>query len=76
MNKPNPDATMRMDMVGFNLNTNPFYFNFTDNSDKTNWYLSTQDMTLLFEDKFIQMDILLPSQYVFGFGERIHDFRI
>ena len=76
MNKPNPDPTMRMDMVGFNLNVNPFYFNFTDNSDKTNWYMSTQDMTLLFEDKFIQMDILLPSQYVYGFGERIHDFRI
>ena len=61
MNKPNPDPTMRMDMVGFNLNVNPFYFNFTDNSDRTNWYVSTQDMTLLFEDKFIQMDILLPS---------------
>ena len=67
---------MRMDMVGFNLNVNPFYFNFTDSTDKTNWYLTTENMTLLFEDKFIQMDILLPSQNVYGFGERIHDFRV
>jgi hypothetical protein len=67
---------MKLDMVGFNLNLNPFYFNFTESSDVTNWYLTTKNMTLLFEDKFIQMDFLLPSQYVYGFGERINDFRI
>lgn len=25
-------------------------------------------------DKFIQVDFLLPSQRIFGFGERVHDF--
>jgi len=27
-------------------------------------------------DKFIQMDFQLPSQRVFGFGERIRDFQL
>lgn len=27
-------------------------------------------------DKFIQMDFLLPSQRLYGFGERIHDFQL
>ena len=27
-------------------------------------------------DKFIQMDFLLPSQMLYGLGERVHDFQL
>jgi hypothetical protein len=76
LQKPPKSDTMRLDMVGFEFSPNPFYFKFTSSQNKDNWYLTTENMTLLFEDKFIQMDFLLPSQYVYGFGERMHDFRI
>jgi hypothetical protein len=27
-------------------------------------------------DKYIQMDFILPSNRIFGFGERIHEFQL
>jgi hypothetical protein len=27
-------------------------------------------------EKFIQMDIILPSSFVYGFGERVHEFTL
>jgi alpha-glucosidase (family GH31 glycosyl hydrolase) len=33
-------------------------------------------MTLVMMDKFIQMDLLLPSQKVYGLGERVHEFQL
>ena len=74
--KPVKSDTMILDMVGFGFSANPFYFNFTSSQDSSNWYLTTRNMTLLFEEKFIQMDFLLPSQQLYGFGERMHDFRL
>ncbi len=50
----------------------PFHFTFTDVVDGS-IFLTTKDMTLVVMDKFIQADFLLPSQRVFGFGERVHD---
>ena len=52
----------------------PFSFQFTDVLDPTNWFFHTNDSNLVFMDKFIQMDIQLPTQNLFGFGERVHEF--
>jgi thiamine pyrophosphokinase len=73
---PKPDANnnMRLEMLGFQYNLNPFSISFRDSSDKSNVFVTTEGQNLLFSDKFIQMDFKLPSQRVYGFGERIHEF--
>lgn len=68
---------MRLDMTGFKLNTDgTFGFSFSDPLYEDNKFLDTMDCSLLFMDKFIQMDFNLPSQRLFGFGERIHEFAL
>ena len=68
---------MRLDMTGFKLNKDStFGFSFSDPLIPDNTYVDTKDCSLVFMDKFIQMDFNLPSQRIFGFGERIHEFRL
>jgi hypothetical protein len=43
VNKPKPDQTMRLEMLGFQYNLDPFYFTFTDTSNAfDNILLSTK----------------------------------
>jgi len=60
---PNPqaDETMRLAMLGFSYDLEPFSFSFCDSVNPDNVYLTTKDQSLVFMDKFIQMDFLLPS---------------
>lgn len=44
--------------------------------DPTNTYINTAGETLVFMDKYIQMDFTLPSQNIYGLGERVHEFNI
>lgn len=69
--KKDPNRSMRLEMLGFDFSINPFYFSFSDVVDGST-YVTTKDMTLVMMDKFIQVDFLLPSQRIFGFGERVH----
>ena len=66
---------MRLEMLGFSYNLNPFEFSFTD-VVKGAKLLSTEQQSLVMTDKFIQIDFKLPSQRIFGFGERVHDFQL
>jgi len=59
--KPKVDETMRLDMLGFQYNVDPFYISFVDPTNADNTFLTTKDQSLVFMDKFIQMDFLLPS---------------
>lgn len=73
--KPKVDQSMRLDMIGMNVNTNgAFYFQIVDPNDNKNVYVDTKGQSLLFMDKYIQMDMLLPSQRIFGLGERVREF--
>eukprot|EP00347_Sterkiella_histriomuscorum_P022543 403338093 len=74
--KPGNDLSMRLEMLGFTYSLNPFSFTFTDVIDQNNVYLTTKGQTLVMTDKFIQVDFLLPSQRIFGFGERAHNFML
>jgi len=65
---------MRLDMIGFHYSHDPFFVSFNDTRNKSNWFVSTFNQSLVFMDKFIQMDFLLPSQRLYGLGERVHDF--
>lgn len=69
--KKDPDTNMRLESLGFKYELSPFHFSFSDVVDGST-FITTKDMALVMMDKFIQVDFLLPSQRVFGFGERVH----
>jgi hypothetical protein len=48
----------------------PFAFAFIDNTDDKNVFLTTEGKSLIFSDKYIQMDFELPTRHCYGFGER------
>jgi hypothetical protein len=67
VNKPDTNKNMRLDMVGHYFNATektknePFYFQFRDNLRPENIYVTTENQSLIFSDKYIQMDFALPS---------------
>jgi hypothetical protein len=74
----NPDEylEMRLDMVGFRMAKNgTFEFSFSDPLSGNN-FINNYNSTFVFMDKFIQMDFNVPSQNIYGFGERIHEFTL
>ena len=70
------DLMQRMDVVGFKYSLRPFGFSFSDPKEPTNVFFDTTNQTLVFTDKFIQMDIVLPTQRLFGLGERVHELQL
>lgn len=73
VNKPDSNKNMRLDMVGFQRDIGwkrPFAFTFSDVADPTNIFFDTRGQNLVFADKYIQIDIQLPSQRLYGLGER------
>lgn len=70
------DFKLRMEMMGFQLHPSPWSFTFSRFDDKDDWYLTTRNQSLVFFDKYIQFDTLLPSANIFGLGERNREFNI
>lgn len=63
-------------MCGFELIKNPFAFKFTDVRDSSNVLMTTEKSTFIMYDKYMQMDIQLPSRRLFGLGERRKEFQL
>ena len=61
-------------MMGLTVYHEPFGFQIADVLDSKNVFIHTNHSTLVFLDKFIQMDFKLPSQRIYGFGERTRQF--
>lgn len=62
VNNPDDNLDMRLDMTGFKFSSDgTFNFAFTDPLLAGNTFINTSDCTLVFMDKFIQMDFNLPS---------------
>ncbi len=82
VNRENSNKNMRLDMLGHifkpteGRKNDPFNFQFNDNIRPDEVLLSTAGQSLIFTDKYIQMDFLLPSLNVYGFGERISTFKL
>jgi alpha-glucosidase (family GH31 glycosyl hydrolase) len=71
------DDTMRLDMTGFELSMDPFYFSFSDKrGEQPQELLSTKDQAMFLMDKYLQFDFHLPTQRIFGFGERSKEFTL
>jgi len=74
--RPSIAKTLRLEMLGFQMSTaGQFHYSFSDVTDQST-LLSTKDQTFVFMDKYIQMDFWLPSQRLFGFGERTREFAL
>jgi hypothetical protein len=64
---------MRLDMNNFVNRTSPFSFGFGSTATGRS-IIDTENQTLVIQDKFMQMDMKLPSQRIYGFGERTRTF--
>jgi len=63
----------RLDAVGFHFQPDPFTFQFK--STRTGETLiDTRGRTFIFQDKFIQIDMTIPTGRIYGFGERETSF--
>lgn len=76
LNKPTGSFTFRLENLGISFNgpQDTFGLKITDVKDPTNWIVNTVGQTLLFADKYIQMDLMLPSQRIYGLGDRHKEF--
>lgn len=61
VNHPGTNPTMRLEMLGFQLFTSPFSFSFTDVTNQSNVFVHMNKSSFVFMDKYIQMDLQLPS---------------
>lgn len=52
----------------------PFSFSYSD--EKKNALVNTTGQTFVHETRFTQMDFLLPTQKIYGFGERAGNFSL
>jgi hypothetical protein len=69
------DENQRLAMSKFQLNKDPFSFSIGSTySDKT--LITTEHQACYLLDKYMQIDFLLPSQNIFGFGERSREFKL
>ena len=74
--KPRSTLQMRLEMAGFELLTNPFGFKFTSDRDPNNVLVSTEGGSFLMMDKYMQIDLQLPSRRIYGMGERVREFTL
>lgn len=72
------NPTGRMELMGLSLNRpqESFGIRMVDVLDPTSEILTSVGQTLLFADKYIQMDFQLPTTRVYGLGDRVHQFRL
>ena len=57
-----------------NVTNSPFGFTYSD--DKGNALVNTTGQTFVFETRYIQVDMVLPTQKIYGFGERAGNFTL
>jgi hypothetical protein len=70
-------SQLRLDMCGFELNLEPFSFSFSDKRQPDSpTLLSTKDQSFAFYDKYMQLDMKLFSQRIYGLGERNREFTL
>lgn len=74
--KPRSTSQMRLEMAGFQLLTKPFGFKFTSDRDPQNVLVSTEGGSFLMMDKYMQIDLQLPTRRIYGLGERVREFTL
>jgi len=73
--KQQAGAQFRLEMASFKYKDAPFSFSFA--STRTGETLiDSAGQTFVFQEKFIQVDMQVPSAYIYGFGERETSFQL
>jgi hypothetical protein len=62
-------------MSNFKVNHSPFNFQFGD-IESNEILIDTWDQAFVWQDKFIQIDLKLPTQKIYGLGERSREFHL
>ena len=75
VNKSSPQPEQRLDKSNFQILEKPFSFSFT-NARTGETLIDTFGQTFIYQDKYIQIDIGINSEHVFGFGERLSKFKL
>ena len=71
------ENTKSLSDVGFQINTNDqLFYNYTDISNNNNEILTNENTNFLFSDYFIAFGNIITSDDVYGFGERMHSFKL
>lgn len=60
-------------MAGLRVNYDPFEFYYQDTSFNE-ILIDSRNQSFWFSDKFMQIDLKLPTQKLYGFGERNREF--
>ena len=63
-------------MVGFKLHGDPFGFELQSTRTENNVYVHTNSSDFVMSDKFMQLDLQVPTQRIYGFGERTREFTL
>jgi alpha-glucosidase (family GH31 glycosyl hydrolase) len=67
---------MKLSQVGFKLlEEGKFGFEFISPRNG-NAYITTKDQAFVMMDKYLQLDLLLPSRRIYGLGERNREFTL
>ena len=73
--KLTPKEQYRLDMANFQFDDTPFSFSFA--SPRTGEKLiDSFNQTFVVQDKFVQVDMVIPTGHVYGFGEREAGFEL
>lgn len=73
----NASVEMSLDMVGFKLNQDPFGFELRSTRTENDTLVSMSlESDFVMSDKFMQLDLQVPTQRIYGFGERQREFTL
>ena len=62
-------------MSGLHVSYNPFEFYYQETSSDE-ILIDSRGQAFVFEDKFMQIDFKLPTQKIYGLGERSREFSL
>lgn len=63
-------------MAGLEVESAPFSFKFVDNRNRNNTFIHMEQSNFFMTDKYLQLDLQLPSQRLYGLGERNREFAL
>jgi hypothetical protein len=73
----NASVEMSTDMVGFKLTSDPFQFEIRSTRTENDTLVSMSNSSnFVMSDKFMQLDLQVPTQRIYGFGERQRQFTL
>lgn len=76
VNRPMNQWSLNLEMVGFKMYKDPFGFEFRSFRDPDHAIVSARNTTFIMMDKYIQLDLKLPSRRIYGLGERMREFTL